>query len=107
MCCLSGRDDIHICHLHEGSGTSSNQKVSDVLVLPMCHLLHRAQHKHPTEFWPMALPRDDPSASLREAKDWAVRLDDRWQARDLEGAEALLADMRRRASRSYLAQFLL
>ena len=98
-CCLSGRDDIHIAHLHENMWSGMGRKVSDVLTLPLSAPLHRAQHAH-ADFWQHALPGENP-------KDWAVRLDDLWEDRDLEGAEALLADMRSRASRSYLAQFLL
>ena len=96
-CCLSGRSDIEISHLHEGS-FMLGRKVSDVLVLPMCHLLHKAQHKYPA-FWTAALPGHDP-------KDWAVRLDDLWQARDLEGADLLLRDMQGMANRDYLSSLL-
>ena len=98
-CCLSGRADIEISHLHEKSFTSSNQKVSDVLVLPMAAPLHRAQHKHPAHFWRNALPGQNPKA-------WAERLDDIWSERDLEGAERLFRDMQEKARRDYLAQFL-
>ena len=99
-CCLSGRDDIQIAHLHEEMWSGMGRKVSDVLVLPLSHLLHAAQHKHPMEFWPRALPCEDP-------KIWAERLDDIWQDRDLESAAALLGDMQAKANRAYLAQFLM
>ncbi len=99
-CCLTGRIDCDLVHLHEGSWTSSNQKVPDALTLPMSTILHRAQHKYPLEFWQRALPGEDP-------KDWAVRLDDIWQDRDLESAAALLGDMQAKADRAYLAQFLM
>ena len=99
-CCLSGRDDIQVAHLHEQMWSGMGRKVSDVLVLPLSHLLHAAQHKHPIEFWPRALPCEDP-------KDWAARLDDIWQDRDLESAAALFGDMQAKANRAYLAQFLM
>ncbi len=98
-CCLTGRIDCDLVHLHEGSWTSSNQKVPDALTLPMSTILHRAQHKH-ADFWHRALPGEDP-------KDWAVRLDDIWQDRDLESAAALFGDMQAKANRQYLAQFLM
>ncbi len=98
-CCLTGRIDCDLVHLHEGEGTSSNQKVPDALTLPMSTILHRAQHKH-ADFWQRALPGEDP-------KDWAVRLDDIWKDRDLESAAALLGDMQARADRAYLAPFLI
>lgn len=98
-CCLSGRADIEISHLFEQELTSLNQKVSDVLVLPMAKALHEAQHAHPREFWPNALPGADP-------KERAVRLDGIWQDRDLEAADRLFRDMQARADRGYLAQFL-
>ena len=100
MCCLSGRADIEISHLHEGMFQSSNKKVSDVLVLPMAAALHRAQHAHPAHFWRNALPGQNPKA-------WAIRLDDIWTDRDLEGAELLFRDMQDLARRDYLAQFLI
>jgi len=97
-CCLSGRSDgIELSHLHEGS-FKLGRKVSGVLVLPMHHILHKAQHKHP-DFWNKALPGHDP-------KHWAVRLDDIYQVRDLEAADALLRDMQDQANRDYLATFL-
>ena len=104
-CCLSGRADIEISHLHEKSFTSSNQKVSDVLVLPMSKLLHLAQHKHPREFWPGVFPGS--KLPYTESRVWAERLHDIWEKRDLEGAADLLADMQARADRRYLRQFLL
>jgi hypothetical protein len=98
-CCLSGREDIQIAHLHEQMWSGMARKVSDVLVLPLSAPLHAAQHRHPIEFWPNALPCEDP-------KDWAVRLHDIWESRDLEGADLLLRDMQGKANRGYLAQFL-
>ena len=97
-CCLTGRIDCELCHLHEQMWTSSNRKVPNSLTLPMSAIIHRAQHKH-ADFWPNALPGHDP-------KHWAERLDDIWLARDLEGAADLLADMQAKADRGYLAQFL-
>ena len=71
------------------------KKVSDVLVLPMSYILHKAQHRDPA-FWSKALPGENP-------KDWAIRLDDLWMARDLEGADLLFKDMQGRADRPYMA----
>ncbi len=99
-CCLSGRDDIQIAHLHEQMWSGMGRKVSDVLTLPLSCLLHAAQHKYPRDFWQRALPGENP-------KDWAVRLDDIWRDRDLESAAALLGDMQAKANRAYLAQFLM
>ena len=97
-CCLSGREDCDLIHLHEGSGTSSNQKVGDHLTLPMSRLLHIEQHRSPA-FWARALPGEDP-------KHWAVRLHDIWEKRNLDEAQALFSDMRYVANRDYLAEVL-
>jgi len=98
-CCLTGRIDCDLCHLHEGEFTSSNQKVGDHLTLPMSRLVHIAQHDH-GDFWQYALPGENP-------KEWAVRLHDIWEKRNLEEADALLRDMQDIANRQYLAQFLI
>ena len=102
-CCLSGRADIQISHLHEQEITSLNQKVSDVLTLPMAHQLHAAQHANPREFWPGVFKVTKP---YTEARAYAELLHDIWQKRDLEGADKLFRDMQGRADRGYLAQFL-
>jgi hypothetical protein len=99
-CCLTGRQDAELCHLHEGEFTSHNQKVGDHLTLPMSRRIHEAQHKHQDEFWLKALPGGDP-------REWAVRLHDIWEARDLEAAEDFFFDMQHAASPEYLSRFLI
>ena len=92
-CCLSGRNQIELSHLHEGS-FKLGRKVSNVLVLPMNYILHKAQHRDPG-FWAKALPGHDP-------KEWAVRLDKICQDNDPEAAEALLQHMQANANRGYM-----
>lgn len=95
-CCLTGRTDIHVAHLHEGS-LCMGRKVGPELTLPLCWLLHAEQHRT-REFWPRAF-RGDP-------RDWALRLHDLFEADDRYGAELLLKDMSERACREYLAPLL-
>lgn len=97
-CCLSLRPDgLQVSHLHEGSGTSHNQKVGPELTLPMHHILHAEQHRT-RAFWPNAFSGDP--------RDWALRLHDLFEQVDDHGADLLLQDMHDRANLGYLGGIL-
>jgi len=96
-CCLSGRSDIELAHLHEGS-FMLGRKVSNVLVLPLSEILHKEQHRDP-EFWEKALPGVDP-------KDEAKWLDCAWRQNNIEGAEGILGNMNALANKAYLTSIL-
>ena len=96
-CCLSGREDIEVAHLHEGELTSFNRKVSFVHTLPLSAILHRAQHRH-ADVWKHALGENP--------RPWAERLHDLFEKDEHMEAQVLLWDMQERASREYLGAIL-